>query len=104
MAPTEPVFCARRDVELTRFGIYKILRRHAAGWDTTGAASAWYWSTDCESVGVPMGLNPSPMITTLPQACLRSRTVRPIPVLTLVQCKIWSRGSQAKPDQARLEI
>ena len=36
-APTEPVFCARRNVALTRFGIYKIVRRHAAGWDTTGA-------------------------------------------------------------------
>lgn len=34
MAPTQPVFCARRDVALTRFGIYKIVRRHAAGWDT----------------------------------------------------------------------
>src|SRR3990170_1917095 len=28
-----------------------------------------------ESVGFPMGLNPSPMITTFPQASLRSRTV-----------------------------
>ena len=37
VAPTEPVFCARRDVGLTRFGIYKIVRRHAADWDTTGA-------------------------------------------------------------------
>jgi site-specific recombinase XerD len=37
VAPTEPLFCARRGVALTRFGIYKIVRRHAAGWDTTGA-------------------------------------------------------------------
>lgn len=36
-APTQPVFCARRNVALTRFGIYKIVRRHAARWDTTGA-------------------------------------------------------------------
>jgi integrase/recombinase XerD len=31
-----PVFCARRDQPLTRFGIYKIVRRHAAKWDTSG--------------------------------------------------------------------
>jgi integrase/recombinase XerD len=31
-----PVFCARRDQPLTRFGIYKIIRRHAAAWDTPG--------------------------------------------------------------------
>ncbi len=37
VAPTEPVFCARRNVALTRHGIYKIVRRHAAGWDTAGA-------------------------------------------------------------------
>lgn len=37
VAPTQPVFCARRDVALTRFGIYKIVRRHAAGWDTASA-------------------------------------------------------------------
>jgi len=37
VAPIEPVFCAHRNVALTRFGIYKIVRRHAAGWDTTGA-------------------------------------------------------------------
>ena len=36
MAPNEPVFCARRSVPLTRFGIYKIVRRHAAAWDTSG--------------------------------------------------------------------
>lgn len=35
-ASTEPVFCARRDQPLTRFGIYKIVRRHAAAWDTGG--------------------------------------------------------------------
>jgi site-specific recombinase XerD len=38
VAPTEPVFCARRNVALTRYGIYKIVRRHGASWDTTGAA------------------------------------------------------------------
>ena len=32
----EPVFCARRVRPLTRFGIYKIVRRHAAAWDTKG--------------------------------------------------------------------
>jgi integrase/recombinase XerD len=37
VAPTEPVFCARRNSALSRFGLYKIVRRHAAGWDTTGA-------------------------------------------------------------------
>ncbi len=37
VAPTEPVFCARRAAALTRFGIYKIVRRHGADWDTTGA-------------------------------------------------------------------
>jgi site-specific recombinase XerD len=31
-----PVFCARRSQPLTRFGIYKIVRRHAAAWDTSG--------------------------------------------------------------------
>jgi site-specific recombinase XerD len=35
-APKEPVFCARRGVPLTRFGIYKIVRRHARSWDTQG--------------------------------------------------------------------
>ena len=31
-----PVFCARRGQPLTRFGVYKIIRRHAAGWDIPG--------------------------------------------------------------------
>jgi len=31
-----PVFCARRGQSLTRFGVYKIIRRHAAAWDTPG--------------------------------------------------------------------
>lgn len=35
-AADELVFCARRRRSLTRFGIYKIIRRHAASWDTTG--------------------------------------------------------------------
>lgn len=35
-ATDEPVFCTRRRRPLTRFGIYKIIRRHAASWDTTG--------------------------------------------------------------------
>ncbi len=35
-AANEPVFCARRSLPLTRFGIYKIVRRHAASWDTSG--------------------------------------------------------------------
>lgn len=30
------VFCASRNRPLTRFGIYKIVRRHAASWDTGG--------------------------------------------------------------------
>lgn len=30
-----PVFCACRSQPLTRFGIYKIVRRHAAAWDTS---------------------------------------------------------------------
>lgn len=34
--PTSPVFSARRNQPLTRFGIYKIIRRHAAAWDTPG--------------------------------------------------------------------
>lgn len=34
--PNEPVFCTRRSRPLTRFGIYKIIRRHAASWDTGG--------------------------------------------------------------------
>jgi integrase/recombinase XerD len=33
---TSPVFCARLNHPLTRFGIYKIVRRHAAAWDTPG--------------------------------------------------------------------
>lgn len=33
---TGPVFCARRNQPLTRFGIYKIIRRHGAAWDTNG--------------------------------------------------------------------
>lgn len=37
VAPTEPVFCSRRNVALTRHGIYKLVRRHGASWDTTGA-------------------------------------------------------------------
>lgn len=36
VAPPGPVFCARRSVPLTRFGIYKIVRRHARAWDTHG--------------------------------------------------------------------
>jgi site-specific recombinase XerD len=35
-ALAEPVFCARRNVALTRYGIYKIVRRHGASWDTAG--------------------------------------------------------------------
>lgn len=35
-APSDPVFCARRNHPLTRFGIYKIVRRHAASLDTAG--------------------------------------------------------------------
>lgn len=35
-APKGPVFSARRSQPLTRFGIYKIVRRHAAAWDTSG--------------------------------------------------------------------
>ena len=34
---TDPVFCARHNEALTRFGIYKIVRRHGASWDTVGA-------------------------------------------------------------------
>lgn len=37
VTPTEPVFCTRQGAGLTRFGLYKIVRRHAADWDTTGA-------------------------------------------------------------------
>ena len=35
-APHDPVFCARENRPLTRFGIYKIVRRHASTWDTNG--------------------------------------------------------------------
>lgn len=35
-APEDPVFCARNSRPLTRFGIYKIVRRHASSWDTDG--------------------------------------------------------------------
>jgi site-specific recombinase XerD len=35
-APNEPVFCAKPGLPLTRFGIYKIVRRHAASWDISG--------------------------------------------------------------------
>jgi len=31
-----PVFCARRNHPLTRFAVYKIIRRHASAWDTPG--------------------------------------------------------------------
>lgn len=34
-ARRDPVFCARRNFPLTRFGIYKIVRRHASRWDTS---------------------------------------------------------------------
>ena len=34
--PTSPVFCSRPDVPLTRFGIYKIVRRHAGALDSSG--------------------------------------------------------------------
>jgi integrase/recombinase XerD len=36
LVPSDPVFCARRNLPLTRSGIYKIVRRHAAAWDTSG--------------------------------------------------------------------
>jgi len=36
-AASEPVFCAHRNRPLTRFGIYKIVRRHASAWDTSTA-------------------------------------------------------------------
>jgi integrase/recombinase XerD len=36
VASSDPVFCARRNLPLTRSGIYKIVRRHAASWDTNG--------------------------------------------------------------------
>lgn len=34
--PTSPVFCSRPGVALTRFGIYKIVRRHASALDSSG--------------------------------------------------------------------
>ena len=34
--PSDAVFCNRQKSPLTRVGIYKIVRRHAASWDTTG--------------------------------------------------------------------
>ncbi len=34
--PTRPVFCSRPGVPLTRFGIYKIVRRHAGALDSSG--------------------------------------------------------------------
>jgi integrase/recombinase XerD len=36
LSANDPVFCARRGRPLTRFGVYKIVRRHAAPWDTDG--------------------------------------------------------------------
>ncbi len=36
VGPQGPVFCGRRSQPLTRFGIYKIVRRHAAAWDISG--------------------------------------------------------------------
>lgn len=36
VAASDPVFSARGGRPLTRFGIYKIIRRHAAEWDTAG--------------------------------------------------------------------
>ena len=35
--PADPVFCSRPNVALGRFGIYKIVRRHAGDLDTSGA-------------------------------------------------------------------
>jgi len=35
--PASPVFCSRLDVALGRFGIYKIVRRHAGNLDKSGA-------------------------------------------------------------------
>lgn len=35
--PASPVFCSRPGIPLTRFGIYKIVRRHAHALDTSGA-------------------------------------------------------------------
>lgn len=36
VSPSDPVFCAPRARPLTRFGIYKIVRRHGASLDTHG--------------------------------------------------------------------
>lgn len=36
-SPSDPVFCAPRARPLTRFGIYKIVRRHGASLDTHGS-------------------------------------------------------------------
>lgn len=36
LLPNDPVFCAPRNRPLTRFGIYKIVRRLGASWDTHG--------------------------------------------------------------------
>ena len=36
LAPTSPVFCSHPNVALTRFGIYKIVRRHASYLDKPG--------------------------------------------------------------------
>jgi site-specific recombinase XerD len=35
-SPSDPVFCAPQGRPLTRFGIYKIVRRHGASFDTRG--------------------------------------------------------------------
>lgn len=35
-SPDDPVFVTGQNYPLTRFGIYKIVRRHAAPWDTRG--------------------------------------------------------------------
>jgi site-specific recombinase XerD len=39
VSPSDPVFCAPRNRPLTRFGIYKIVRRHGASFDTHGPHS-----------------------------------------------------------------
>jgi site-specific recombinase XerD len=36
-SPASPVFCSRPDTPLSRFGIYKIVRRHGGTFDTSGA-------------------------------------------------------------------
>jgi site-specific recombinase XerD len=35
--PTDPVFCSHSNVALTRFGIYKIVRKHASDLDKSGS-------------------------------------------------------------------